>query len=210
MPHLVRPSPLFNEGHVLLARKYCYGVAFLMSIWANWGETIHSIKLAANALILGYVGGKNVSPQKVPWDVVAYLSDTLFYFVFFFGLAFSLRWLLNEFSNAICETERQIRRKARERRRRLKALVSEEKLIERIHVLETSLDNSLGTARALTEHIIKLKFDIEALENRKRNTQHKQPTHPNEPIDLFAPKPSPPKLVKPSCKRDVKFDLPKF
>ena len=203
-------NPLFNEGHVLLARKYCYGVAFLMSIWANWGETIHSIKLAANALILGYVGGKNVSPQKIPWDVVAYLSDTLFYFLFFFGLAFSIRWLLNEFSNAICETERQIRRKTRERRRRLKALVSEEKLMDRIQILETSLDKSLSTARTLAEHIIKLKYDIEALENRKRNTHQKQNTNPNEPIDLFAPKPSAPKLVKPPSKRGVKFDLPKF
>jgi len=213
MPDNTSPSPLFNEGHVLLARKYSYGLAFMMAIGMNWGSTLYSIKLMGNLVIMGYVGSDNIPPKEVSWDVIAYLGETVFYFLFFFGAAFIIRWLLNEFSNAICETERQVRRKTRERRRRLKFLASEEQLMARIDTLEACLDTSVKTARSLEEQIVKLSFNIEVLENRKRPKQQTRLSPSNEPVDLFAPKPTKPTLVKQPKRRNqrfLKFELPKF
>ena len=213
MPSKTSSNPLFNEGHVLLARKYSYGLAFLMFMWANWGSTLHSIRLVGNLAIMGYIGSENVPPQKVSWDVIAYLGETISYALLFFGGAFLIRWLLNELSNAICETERQVQRKTRERRRHLRFLVSEEQLMARINTLELCLGTSIKTARSLEEQIVKLSFNIEALENRKRPKRQTLMASSNEPVDLFTPKPTKPTLVKQPKRRAQifpKFELPKF
>ncbi len=213
MPNKNSPNALLNEGHVLLARKCTYGLALIFFINENWGHTGTSIRLFVDLIIVGNNSSEFLRTQTLHWEDIDTMGHTASLFVFFFGAAFVIRWLLNEFSNSICETERQVRRKTRERRRRLKLLVSEEQLIARINTLELCLDTSTKTARLLEEQIVKLSFNIEALENRKRPKQKIQLAPSNEPVDLFAPKPAKPTLVKQPKRRTQKFpkfELPKF
>ena len=213
MPSKINPSPLFNERHVLLARKYTYWLALIAFISENWGHTRTSIRLFVDLIIVSNNSAEFLRTQTLHWEDIDTMGHTASLFVFFFGAAFVIRWLLNEFSNSICETERQVRRKTRERRRRLKFLVSEEQLMARINTLEACLDTSINKAHSLEEQIAKLGFNIEALENRKRPKQQIRLAPSNEPVDLFTTKPTKPTLVKPPKRRTQKFpkfELPKF